>query len=57
MSEKKRALNNQSDKRQIKEEWKTPEVLDLSINEGTQNSTKGSGSFGDGGPAFTDYNS
>lgn len=43
---------------QEKETWKTPEVVDLNINEGTQNVTKIPGtSLNDGGDAFSDYNS
>ncbi len=52
-------LDKQSDKNQVKETWKTPEIVDLSINEGTQNTTKSPGrTTFDGNPtAFSDYNS
>lgn len=53
-----KGVNNQQGKDSKKETWKTPEIVDLSINEGTQNVTKSPGrTINDGGPAFSDYNS
>ena len=53
---KREKTNQKTATKQTKKVWESPRIMDLDINQSTQNANSGP-SVNDGGPSFSDYNS